>query len=483
MNSHVDVPSVLLIRPQTPATSHSGIVSLQYPINIGYLVAFLRSKGVACRVKDFEVEPYSEEEFLKSLDESKPSIVGFSCMTPHVPDASRIAAAVKAAHPHITTVIGGVHATAIPEQTLNEFPQFDVIVRGEGEETLFELTQWLAGHKELADVDGIAYRDEGAVKITGTRKLIEDLDGLAFPERDLISEESYRKSHVSRGFSRRTMKIAEITTSRGCPFDCIFCASKVAHTRKVRFRSADNIIAEMETLIAKGVQHFSFLDDTFTLRDDVLLPICDFMRRKRVTFDCCTRVNSVDRQRLELMKASGCRKISFGVESGSPRVLKLLKKQITAEEAVAAFDLCRKVGMRMTEATFMIGTHPSETLEDIEMTRKLIDRLRPDLLACAVTIPYPGTEINRLLKEEGMLKEESWEYFSVFFSDPPWEVCQVPMDRLKELLKEITSQYYFSPRYILSSLSKIRSLGELKYWMGVALSFVKVIKEKKGLEA
>ena len=468
--------SVMLIRPMTPTTSHTGIVSIQYPINIGYLVSYLKKHGIECHVLDFEVEEFKEEFFIYKLNECKPEIVGFSCMTPHITAGGRLAGIVKKHFSDILTVAGGVHASAIPEKTLEEFAAFDVIVRGEGEATLRDLYHsWTKEHK-LEGVEGIYYRENGnsVIKANPSRLMIKDLDDIPFPDRELADINLYKKSHVSRGFSRQTKNIAEIMGSRGCPYQCIFCASQVVHTRNVRFRTPENIIEEMEHLINKyGAEHFSFLDDTFTIKRSILYNVCEYMRFKNVTFDCFTRVNDIDEEKLKAMVNAGCKKVSFGIESGSPKMLKLLKKGQTIEQIERAFCLVKDAGIKTVEATFMIGNHPDETREDIEMTRKLIYRVRPDIMGIFITIPYPGTELNRILKERGLLRDENWDEFKLLLGRHSWELGEIPMDELEKILKNITNGYYLSLRYIVSTLMKIRNLYELKYWVRLGLSFVK----------
>jgi anaerobic magnesium-protoporphyrin IX monomethyl ester cyclase len=467
--------SVYLIRPMTPKTSQSGLVSVQYPINLGYLVAYLRAYNIPCNVRDFEVEAFTRGEFLKSIDQANPKIIGFSCMTPHIKNGAFLARIVKSHFPEILTVVGGVHGSAIPEQTLHEFPEFDVVVMGEGEQTLVELYGRLTDNTPMDQVSGIAWRTEkGNIRVNQRRPMIQNLDSIPFPDRTLINIENYRKSHVSRGHSRKTKRIAEITCSRGCPYNCIFCASKVVHSRTVRFRSPQNIIAEIDSLVTRyHIEHFSFLDDTFTLRKDILGPVCQYMGKRNVSFDAYTRVNDIDEEKMDMMISGGCRKISFGIESGSPRVLKLIRKGITVPQIENAFAIARKAGLHTIEATFMIGCHPDETLQDMALTRDLIFRLKPDIMAVNISIPYPGTELNRILKERGILKIEDWDEFVLFFSHPSWELGNVPMRKIKRMLKQITCKYLLRPSYLLHTLARNPTRAELKYWVSLGISFVR----------
>lgn len=465
---------LMLIRPKTPDTSRSGLVSIQYPINIGYLVSYLEKFNISSIVRDYEVEPFNEIELVETVKSNNISIIGFSCMTPHITHAALMAKCIKERFPHILTVVGGVHATAIPDRTLTEFPQFDAVVMGEGEETLLELYRTWTALKNMDAIQGISYRKGTKIKSNPSRPLIGDLDQIPPPDRKMFDMALYKKSHVTRGISRKVVNIAEIITSRGCPYSCIFCASKIIHGRQVRFRSKENIIAEMEMLIGDlQIDHFSFLDDTFTLKPDILKAVCKFMKAKNVTFDCLTRVSDIDEEKMRIMVTSGCRKISFGIESGSPRILKLLRKGITLEQAQNAFYLARRFRLPIIEASFMIGSHPDETIEDIVMTKKFIYKLRPDILAAFIAIPYPGTELNHILKERGLLNEERWEDFKLFFGDPSWQLSGIPMKKLQKILKGIIYAYYFNPSYILTAIGKIRSYKEFKYWAELGLSFIK----------
>lgn len=476
--------SVILIRPNTPDTSHSGIVSIQYPINVGYLAAYLKENSVDCFVKDFEVEEFEESKLVNFIKKINPILIGFSCMTPHIINAAKMAGIVKNNFPNIKTIAGGVHPSAIPEQTLKEFPQFDIIAVGEGEETLLELYQRLDSGKGIDDMAGIAFKDQQGIKINPRRPLIEDIDKIPFPDRSQIDINRYKKSHVSRGFSRSFLNIAEVTISRGCPYNCIFCASKIIHSNKVRFRSLGNITAEIDELINKHeIQHISFLDDTFTIKQEILEPVCSYLKKNKISFDCFTRVNDINENKIKLMVESGCKKISFGVESGSQKVLNLLKKGITIDQVRQAFRLCRKYGLSKIEGTFMIGCHPDESLEDIELTRRFIFELRPDILGLFISIPYPGTELNRILKERKLLKEEKWDEFKLFFGNPSWKSSKVPNDVLEKKLKDITYAYYLNPLFMIKSVLKIRSIRELKYWLALTTSLIKVkLFKLKGLE-
>lgn len=469
--------SVLLIRPMTPATSMSGLVSVQYPINIGYLASFLKKHGINCYLKDFEVEPYNTLELLDFIESADITLVGFSCMTPHITHAAFVAAEIKKRFSGLPIVVGGVHPSALPVQTLQEFSQFDLLVVGEGEYPLLEIYRAITDKTSFSGIRSVVYRLGDEILINSRREPIDRLDQLPFPDRHLVDMTKYRNSHVSRGVSRRFTRIAEIVTSRGCPYECIFCSSKIVHSRKVRFRSASNVIEEMEYLIENfGVTHFSFLDDTFTLRLDILTEVCNFMKDRGATFDCLTRVDGVDENKLALMVRSGCKKISYGIESGSERVLRLIKKEITIGQIRRAFAISRMAGVPLIEATFLMGSHPDETLEEVKMTERLIFSLQTDLMGIFIAIPYPGTELNKILKERGFLKRENWDQYAILLSGKPdWASGNPDYDALCRRQKMIFRKYFLNPAYVLRTFCKIRTPRELLY---LVFSAIKMFKSR-----
>lgn len=466
--------SILLIRPKNDSVPE-GVVSTQYPINLGYLASWLKKNKVSVSLVDMEVESVDNDKLLDLMRIEKPLIVGFSCMTSTIIAGHKIARLAKENIPGIKTVVGGVHSTAIPERTLEEFPYFDIVVKGEGEITLLELHDAVISKGDISKVKGIVYRKEDSGFFdTGSRPLIEDLDILPFPDRKLLDISLYKRTHTSRAFSRLNKNISEIMTARGCPYSCIFCASKVTFGTKVRYRSVGNIIAEMEECITKyKTDHFSILDDTFTFRKDVLYPVCDYLKAKKVTWDCFTRVDRIEEEMAEKMVKSGCEKISFGLESGSPEILKLIKKGITVDQIKKAFTICKESGLRYIEATFMLGNHPSETMDDIKATMDLIIALDPDLMAFSLTAPFPGTELNRLMKEAGFLDKEKWDEFVLYGGTPSWRFEYLEIEELKAIQKKFMRRFYLRPGYMIKELRKLRSLREFIYWLRIGVSMVK----------
>ncbi|HPO09670.1 MAG TPA: radical SAM protein [bacterium] len=466
---------IVLIRPPTGAPRLS-FLSLQPPINLAYLAAAVRQAGFQVEIWDYGIAPYSRDDLEARLQRSRPGIVGISCLTPTIPFGYEIAKAVKEISPDTVLVMGGSHSSALPQRTLEECPALDAVVMGEGEQTLLECAERVRSGSSLAGCPGLAHRHGGSITMEPPRPLISSLDELPFPARELLDHEQYSRVQHSRGISQDQGPQTEIFTSRGCPGRCIFCAVNVNYGSRVRFRSVENVLAEVEECQRRfGIRHFIIQDDTFNLRES---RVADLMRGFRAlgvpSFSCDARVDTVSRDMLEEMARSGCRKISFGVESGSPRILALNGKGITRDQVVQAFEWARKVGIELLEATFMIGSHPDETVEDVRLTQNLIREIRPDILFCSVAVPYPGTELRTLLQEAGCYPvEESWEHFGMFTNAPVWRTFHFSPEELVRTRDRVLRSYYFTPQYVLSRLGKLRSGSEAKYWICAGMDYLR----------
>ena len=466
---------VVLIRPPRPI-SDTHFISLQFPLNLGYIASFLRERGYDLEIWDYEVENLTEEGLHRKIRQANPGLIGITCLTPTVIGAHKIASLIKKMSRDILIVAGGAHPTVLPTETLNEFPDFDMAVIGEGEETLLEILRYLKEKRSFSGIRGIAYREKnGAVKIENPRPYFEDINLLPFPARNLVDQNLYRGHHVSRGFSRQFLKVSEIITSRGCPYNCIFC---VCHNRKTLFRNIDNVLAEIDDCITRyNTSHFSFLDDTLTMNPKHITELCKGLNRfKKITWDCFARVDTVSLEILKEMAQSGCRKISYGVESGSPRILNLIKKNIKLEQVRNAFVWSREAGIEYIEGSFMIGCHPNENRQDIDMTIKIIYELEPDILMLSIMIPYPGTEVYKIMKEKRYLSEGiRWDDFVFFTYKPAWRIDFFSSGQLFDIHRNLLRRFYLRPKYIFKILRKIKNWNELLYWIDEGTDFIRRI--------
>ncbi len=455
--------------------------SVQHPINVATLAAYLLSNGVEARIIDFEIEFLTDDEFAARVLDYGPDLVGFTCLSATVIAANRLARTIKRHSPETLTVAGGPHVSAVPQRALEEFEAFDVAVFGEGEETLLEVCRRVADHKvpKLGGVRGVAYRTASEIVVEQRRPLIKDLDTLPFPARHLLNLELYR-SGTTPGVGDSASNSTVLFTSRGCSEDCTFCASKITFLRKLRFRSPEHVLAEVKECIGKfGFDHFTIDDDTFTLNRKRLERILEGFASLGITWDCDTRVNAVDEPMLADMKAAGCKKVAFGIESGSQRIRDLIKKGTTQEQITAAFDAARRVGL-LTQAFFIIGSHPSETLAEVKMTLKLAKRVAPDFIVVNVVTPFPGTELCEMMTAGGYMPEKlDWEKFDCTHTQPSWRTEHFSSEELVRLQRWFYLRYSLSPRFILATLRRINSLKALKYYASTAAGFLKYLLFEK----
>lgn len=313
----------------------------------------------------------------------QPELVGLSGFTPKFGAAARVAEISKADDPDRPVIIGGPHATLCPEEILHISPHIDAAVIGEGEATILELCKHFGGHrgKPPDAVAGVAFRANGSIARTPERRRTRTLDEFPLPARELLlGQATYTPEDMGL-----------LMTSRGCPFACAYCAITV-WGRRMAYRSVENVVTEMRRVKARyGTRQFAFKDDTFTLNRRRVVELCERLIAERldVNWDCNTRVNLVDEPLLRLMRRAGCNEIKFGIESGSDRVLGILDKGITRDDARRMARLMRKVGL-LWSGYFMMGL-PGETAADVRQTLDFMYELQPNFAAIAVYEPFPKT--------------------------------------------------------------------------------------------
>jgi len=433
------------------------------PLGILYIAAVLEADGV--EVKVIDPRPRIEEgyDYVGEILRTEPHIVGFTLLSNQVKKALPIIHELKRRRPNVKVIVGGPHATFMYEQLLAE--PIDVAVIGEGELTSRELVRALMGGKPLKAVKGIAYKGKsGKIVRTEDRGFIENLDDLPLPARHLVDMSFYAKRSVNiRGLYKKTLSIM---TSRGCPGECIFCASPIMWRRQVRYRSPKNVLDEMEMLYNKyNLEGFTILDDTFALNGRHVHEICEGMRKRGidVIWNCQGRVNTATRAMLGDMVKAGCVQIEYGVESGSQRILDIAKKQVTVKQIEDAFRMSKEFPIRRF-ANFIVG-FPSETREDIELTRKLAARIGADHYEFFVLTPYPGTEILDIAIKNGYRPQYQnilWEHGHRGKAQAYWE-SEFSREQIIRIRDELQSQFRskFVLRYATNPYVIADFLGEM----------------------
>jgi radical SAM superfamily enzyme YgiQ (UPF0313 family) len=404
---------------------------VQHPINLLYLAAAVRESGQEPEIWDFEVERFSEKEVKRRARIFRPGLAGATGLTANIKVVAKIMSWIKEVSPGTFTVAGGSHGTAVPERTLKEFPAMDAVVIGEGEDTWRELADRLDRGDSIAGVRGLAWRDGEDIVLEPPRPLILDLDKLAMPARDLIDHSLY-KGASSPGLDATLHRSTELFSTRGCPERCIFCAAKVTFGKTIRFRSAKNLLAEVDECMEKwGYRHFTIEDDTFTYRPTRLEEICKGLKERGITWDCDTRVNLINKEMLFMMADCGCQKVAFGVESGSPRILEKLEKDITIDQVKNAFKWAHQASL-ITTAFFIIG--------------------------------FPGTELERIMRERNLISSDQWEKYTHIHSVPCWRTEHFSAKELVSLQSRLFRQFFLRPHFVGKTLRKAVTWNGLRYY-------------------
>jgi anaerobic magnesium-protoporphyrin IX monomethyl ester cyclase len=368
-----------------------------YPhIGLGYCASYLRSKGLPITVLDAKLEKLSVLDTLERIDTIKPDIVGLTAYTQEITHVACLAHRIKKAYPSIRTVIGGIHATVLPLETLREFPSFDFVVFGEGEATLCELVKALENDQPLEVIKGLGFRRKDDIYINERREWNSKLDELPFPAWDLFPK----------------AKVYPIITSRGCAFKCIFCTRPYGN--KIRERSPENVVAEFKEVVTKHkAQNIVFRDETFGANKRRAIKIADMLIQENmssyVEWNIHTRVNTVDYKLLERLKRAGCTSVGYGVESGNAEVLRMSKKGITLQQAEKAVKISKQLGLR-TSSYFILGL-PYETKKTAWETINFARKLNTDSVSIAIMIPFPKTEVAEMVAQgRGGYKQISYDW-------------------------------------------------------------------------
>ncbi len=464
--------NVALIRP--PGVLGEVAANLtQHPMNLAEIGAFLRQFDFDVQIWDFEVESLTPEELQARLSGFRPAVVGITAMTPVIPNAHQIASWIKQIAPEIVVVVGGPHASALPRETLEEFSSFDCAAFGEGETTMYELCGLVRQGKPPRGLPGVAWRDGDEIFVGTPRPLIKNLDTIPYPARDLLKLDLYTGVSPTPGLSG--VHPTEISISRGCPYRCTFCASAVVWGRRVRSRGAAHVAGEIRECVNRwGFDHFTFNDDTFAFRPDRIGPVMEVLQELGASWDCHTSVHSVDQPILQKMGQSGCLKIAYGVESGSPRILSLIGKKVDLAWAKKVFAWTHEAGI-LSQAFFMIGSHPSETTQDLQETARIIRELDPDLLQVAIAVPLPGTELFRLMLDGHLLNGADWRTFQFFDAVPSWNTDHLTGTDMVHWQKRLLRRFYLRPGYVWRRLVRLRGSKDATYWLGSGTDFLRYI--------
>jgi len=449
---------VLLVKPHN-LTDH-----IQPPLGLGYLASALRDSHHV-EILDCIKERVTLRDFPAALRKRKPDIVGIQCYTYDLSNVKDMLSSCK--ERGIKTVLGGPHPSAVPEETMEYFGEnLDFLFHGEAEIGLRRLLDKLSGKKNIDfdEIPGLARRDKNRI-LLNNKYYERDLDALGLPAWDLIKPQEYPEAQHGAFF--RKFPIAPIITTRGCPFSCTFCAGNLISGRSLRKRSPEGVLREIQMLYEKyGIREFHIVDDNFTLDNKFAKKFLTGLKKLSLDISWAVpngiRMDTLDDELLSLMKDTGLYLISLGIESGSDRILALMKKNMTVDKIKRCVNLIRKHGIDM--AGFFILGFPGETVGDIKRTIRFSREIGLIRANYFTYLPFPGTESFGALKKEGKLDKINLKQF--YFMNATFTPQGISRETLKSLQRAAFLKFFLRPGIFVRNVMQIKSARHAKFLFG-----------------
>ncbi|MCB1152198.1 cobalamin-dependent protein [bacterium] len=453
---------VFLINPSMDTAAGFGeyraLSEAMPPTGLAYVAGAARRAGHTVGMIDNFVENRPDDKLAATVQAFAPDVVGIPVLTPVAQGIERFCARLRETNPNVKIVMGNHHASVFAEELVDR-GVCDVVVHGEGEERFPQVVDALVGDSGLESVPGVTWRPNGHVETTGRPPQIRELDTLARPAWDMLPWAHY----TFLPFVTVARPCLAVVGSRGCPYRCSYCVEGGA-ANGLRVRSPEAIADEMEWLVRDmGVRHAGFVDPIFPFNKKHGLAVCNAIAAREIPGDWWwtseTRIDVIDDEMAHAMKASRCKRVLFGIESGVDALLKNVDKKCTAAKVREGVTAAKKAGLEIT-AFFMLGL-PGETAE---MTRETIDfalSLDLDIAKFGITVPYPGTELYETLLAEGRIKKGEWEQWSTFNPNGdnlPFVPDGMTGPELDRLHKRANWLFFMRPRIIWRHLFVVRSI-------------------------
>jgi radical SAM superfamily enzyme YgiQ (UPF0313 family) len=436
---------MILLMTTAPPENGAWILGKKLPpIGLMYVASALEKAGFEVQMLDNYLMKKPTQEVAELVAKTQPAIVGITCGSATYPRTVETAKAIKAAKPDCKIVVGGWHASYMPDSLLDN-PEIDYVIMGEGERAITQLATAITGGNETQalTIPGVACRKKGNI-IKNPPQFIENMDEIPYPARHLLPLELY-----DRTIEFLDAKPADVMSiSRGCVFNCGFCETRKLWGNICRGFSPKRAIGEIQDLKERyGTRGIYFINDNFTLRKDATTELCKLMIEQKLDVEwvCDTRVDLVNDELLALMSKAGCKTIWFGVESASPRILKRIGRNTTPEQVEAAFKLCKKHGIK-TACSFMLGL-PDETLADMEASLKFAKKLDPDWCQFNTFIAYPDSKLYNELLESGKYTKLD-EFLLAVKSD------EYTYEQLQDLQRRFFKEFHMTTRQILKRVRR-----------------------------
>lgn len=467
-------PTGLYIREdrcQTPIEEMKTI-ALRPPIDLMYSAASVEAAGCQCFLKDYPGEGQGWEALKTDLVNFKPHVLMLSITTPSLHKDVEAATIAKAIDPNILTVAKGAHFHILDVESLDKYPSLDCVIRGEYELTAAEIGKGA----ELPEILGITWRSTGGEIIrNGDRPFIDNLDTIPFPARHLTNNALYYRPDTME-------QQTTIVTNRGCPHSCIYCLAPIVSGKKNRYRSTDNVIAEIEECVNKyNIRNFLFRSDLFTQNKKWVIELCQKIveRNLDIQWASNSRVDCINLEMLQWMKKAGCWIIAFGVESGNAEILEKIKKKATVDQAREAVRLCREAGV--SSSIYLLMGLPWDTPETLDDNVRLAQEIKPDFVEIFYSYPFPGTELHKIATQEGLI--QPGEVPLEAYAHPAMGGLHMTQEQLANYRRKSLRRIYLQPQYIIKTLRKARSPKELFQYIKFGLITLKdLIFGKPGMK-
>ncbi|MEW6265011.1 MAG: radical SAM protein [Thermodesulfobacteriota bacterium] len=429
------------------------------PFGVAFLSGMLKRVGVKSRLHDDNRIGLTDDQFRSLFLKHKAEIraIGLTSITTTINQIRRLARLSKEVLPDVPVIVGGPHARLRPEDII-AFPEVDLVFTSEAD---LAVARFAKG-EPLPDIPGLMYRENGGIRQNPVVEAI-DINQLPFPDYDLFDIRDYR---TTRGYGKRHPN-SYLVTSRGCPYKCTFCASKSLNPtpdKSVRFRDPESVIAEIELLSGKyGVRELFFADDMFTGRDAHVFGICEGLIRlgADMIWVCMTHVNNVTEEKLRIMKRAGCHQVCFGVESGDPDIQKAINKNLELDRVRQVVRLARRAGLDV-RCSFMFGNQ-NETPATMQRTLDFAQSLKLDFASLNIATPYPGTGLRAWAIENGYLANPDYE--ALDGTTYPIVTPELPPGTVEHYYEKAFKSFYFSPRYALRRLGRVRTREDMSRYL------------------